>query len=564
MNRVEQKYANDRRKTSAKLSKDRLKLEKALQSDVAGTMSNSAKQQKIILGKLKSDSGKISVDQASTIVKQARKARDGSISAANSKYKKVMNAADQEYFVTGSISKKQYESIKKKAEKQRDSAVSAANDQWHGTVKAAKKQAKGHADQVDWETGKVLGFWDKMGRGIATAWNWFTKLFTGKSSGVTFGQQGKQDKASTASSNKSGVHAYASGTSAHPGGDFVAGDGWKPEAIFTPDGQMAMSPAVPTLYKSMPAGTQVLNGDDTERMFSAKAYAKGTSGFWSSVSDYLGKGSDWVKGGASSAANYVMKKAGVSVGDLGDLTNFTKKTAVPAVKKLLGSAISKIAHSSGAAAMGDITGVNLPGSAKSWIAKGMKIAGVSGANWAKGLAVIAQHESGGNANSVNRWDSNAKAGHPSAGLMQMIKSTFMAHAVKGHTTWMNPIDQVASSVRYIQSRYGGINKVPGIVSMARGGAYRGYAKGTKKAGEWAKDVFSKKKKKDDPNGSPKISVGSQNRNTQINPTFNINITVNGSSDDGKNIGGSIAKQVRDEVEKILQQLVPIYDPGRLN
>jgi hypothetical protein len=567
MNQVEQKYANDRRKTSAKFSKSRLKLEKTLQSDVAGTMSNSAKQQKIILGKLKSDSGKISVDQASTIVKQARKARDGSISAANSKYKKVMDAADQEYFVTGSISKKQYESIKKKAEKQRDSAVSAANDQWHGTVSAAKKQAKGHVDQIDWETGKVLQWWDKMGRGISSVWNWFTKLFTGKSSGVTFGVQSKSSGKSSASSespkvNNPHIKKYATGTTAggHPGGDAWIGDNWQNEAIFTPDGKMSLSPAVPTLYKNLPAGTQVLNGNDTERIFSARAYAKGTDGFWGSIGDFLGKGFNWIKKGTSSAADYLLDKAGVgSVGDLGDLTHFTKKTAVPAVKKMLGSAISKIAHSSGAAAMGDIKGVNLPGSAKAWIAKGMKIAGVSGANWVKGLAVIAQHESGGNQSAVNRTDSNAKAGHPSAGLMQMIQSTFMAHAVKGHTTWMNPIDQVASAVGYIKSRYGGINGVPGIASMAKGGKYVGYAKGTKGAGAWAAKLFGGSKKKDDSQDKPSNLAISRNQATSINPTFNITINVNGN-DKGMS-ENKIARLVQEKIEAIFGDLRQTADTG---
>lgn len=559
LSQVEQKYSNDRRKISAKYSKSRLKLEETLQSDVAGAMSNSAKQQKIILGKLKSDSGKLSVQQASTIVKQAHKARDGSISAANKKYKKVMSAADQEYFVTGSISKKQYETIKEKAEKQRDSAVSAANEQWNGTVKAAKKQATGHADQVDWETGKVLGFWDKMGKGIAGAWNWFTKLFTGKSAGVTFGMQGKKTTTSTSteSSNKSGAHAYANGTSGHPGGNAILGDGGKPELWFTPQGAAGISPATPTFYQDMPAGTQVLNGEDTERTLGAKAYAKGTSGFWSSISDFLGKGYDWIKGGAASASNYLLKKAGVgSIGDLGDLTQFTKKTAMPAVKKLLGSAISNVAHSSG---MGDFAGVKVSGNVKQWIAAGMKLAGVSGGSWAKGLATIAQRESGGNPNAVNRWDSNAKAGHPSAGLMQMIKSTFMAHAVKGHTNWGNPIDQVAADVNYINARYGGISRVPGLVSMAKGGKYVGYAKGTQGAGNWFDRVFGKKKKKDDPDGSGNGSVGVvSNRPITINAPVTINIKVDGGD---ANVADKVGRQVREEIEKVFKNLTSLVDPG---
>ena len=38
--------------------------------------------------------------------------------------------------------------------------------------------------------------------------------------------------------------------------------------------------------------------------------------------------------------------------------------------------------------------------------------------------MIIQHESGGNPNAINNWDSNAAAGMPSKGLMQTIDPTF--------------------------------------------------------------------------------------------------------------------------------------------
>lgn len=576
INRIERNYSADRTVIAAKYDKQREKLEGRLKTAVVGTISQSAIEQKIILGKLKNDSGKLSEQQASTIVKHARSARDGAISAADKKYKSVLDRADKERYGTGSMSKQQYDAVIKKARAQRDDAVSAANDQWHDTVSAAKSQAKGHAQWLDWETGKVKDAWyNKITYYVGKAWNWLQNLFSGKSSSTasmanwgysTSGSSGSDtpSKASSATPKVNNPHVkkYAIGTTAggHPGGDFVAGDNWQQEAIFTPDGEMRLSPAYPTLYKNMPAGTQVLSGDDTEKMMSAKAYAKGTGGFWSSVGDYLGKGFSWIKNGASSAAGWVMNKFGVgNVGNLGDLTQFTKNTAMPAVKKLLGSAISNLAHSSGAADMGDIKGVNLPGSAKSWIAKGMKLAGVSGADWAKGLAVIAQHESGGNANAVNRWDSNAKAGHPSAGLMQMIQSTFMANAVKGHTTWMNPIDQVAASIKYIERRYGSISRVPGIASMARGGKYVGYAKGTPGAATWAAKLFGGSKKKEDGQDKSSNLAVSQNKATSINPVFNITINVNGN-DKGMS-ENKIARLVQEKVEAIFGDLRQTFDTG---
>lgn len=81
-----------------------------------------------------------------------------------------------------------------------------------------------------------------------------------------------------------------------------------------------------------------------------------------------------------------------------------------------------------------------------------------------------QTESGGNPNAINLWDSNAMAGIPSKGLMQVIDPTFNAYAKSPYNKniW-DPLSNIMASVRYSIARYG---------SLAN--AYRGvgYAKGT--------------------------------------------------------------------------------------
>lgn len=124
----------------------------------------------------------------------------------------------------------------------------------------------------------------------------------------------------------------------------------------------------------------------------------------------------------------------------------------------------------------DIPGTATPEQARRIIKHAMEIAGVSGNNWLHGLETIAAHESHFS-NTVNNWDSNAKAGHPSAGWFQMIEPTFKAYAKAGYSRWRNPLDQGISAIRYIKSKYGGINNVPGIVSLRHGGPYKGYANG---------------------------------------------------------------------------------------
>jgi hypothetical protein len=64
-------------------------------------------------------------------------------------------------------------------------------------------------------------------------------------------------------------------------------------------------------------------------------------------------------------------------------------------------------------------------------------------------------ESGGNPRAINLWDSNAKAGIPSKGLMQVIDPTFNAYAgpYRSLGIW-NPLANIYAAVAYALSRYG--------------------------------------------------------------------------------------------------------------
>jgi SLT domain-containing protein len=77
------------------------------------------------------------------------------------------------------------------------------------------------------------------------------------------------------------------------------------------------------------------------------------------------------------------------------------------------------------------------------------------ASWLGPISAMMQQESGGNPNIVNNWDSNAKAGTPSMGLMQVIGPTFTAYHQPGTSmNILDPIANIAAAVNYIQARYG--------------------------------------------------------------------------------------------------------------
>jgi len=97
---------------------------------------------------------------------------------------------------------------------------------------------------------------------------------------------------------------------------------------------------------------------------------------------------------------------------------------------------------------------------------------------ANGILRMIQAESGGNPRAINLTDSNARAGHPSQGLMQTIPSTFYAYAGalagRGIT---DPLANIYAGVNYALHRYGASMLARGG-NRTSGGAYAGYKTGT--------------------------------------------------------------------------------------
>ncbi|MFF3395899.1 transglycosylase SLT domain-containing protein [Streptomyces sp. NPDC002669] len=98
--------------------------------------------------------------------------------------------------------------------------------------------------------------------------------------------------------------------------------------------------------------------------------------------------------------------------------------------------------------------------------------------WIKeSLAVMARHgipgsyegihrnimrESSGNPRAINNWDSNAAAGTPSKGLLQIIDPTFRAYHVPGTSMdSYDPVANITAACNYAAARYGSIDNVNG-------------------------------------------------------------------------------------------------------
>lgn len=119
-----------------------------------------------------------------------------------------------------------------------------------------------------------------------------------------------------------------------------------------------------------------------------------------------------------------------------------------------------------------------PGNVQEWIKQAIEVLRQNGINVteadAQRIWQIIQHESGGNPNAINNWDSNAAKGTPSKGLMQCIDPTFNSYQLPGHGDIWNPVDNICAGVNYALSRYGSLANVPGIKATESGGGYVGY------------------------------------------------------------------------------------------
>ncbi|MFC0188492.1 phage tail tape measure protein [Fictibacillus aquaticus] len=290
---------------------------------------------------------------------------------------------------------------------------------------------------------------------------------------------------------------YAKGTNYHPGGPAIVGE--KGRELIHANGQTMLADGEQLI--NLPRGASVLPNKQTEALLSGlPAYAGGVGDFIKDTGKRAWEGTKRIADKTRDAAVDVggkLKDFGLDVWDyMSDPKALMKKVfdkigvgfppmdgGFGKIGKGIIDYIKTKATSFVGKKMDDTGGFdtkNVPGNVRKWIKAAIEATGVP-SSWLGGLTTIAMKESGGNPKAMNNWDSNAKKGTPSMGLMQTIRPTFDAHKMKGHGNILNPIDNAIAAIRYIKSRYGNIMNVPGLKSMSQGGPYKGYFEGARVA-----------------------------------------------------------------------------------
>lgn len=241
--------------------------------------------------------------------------------------------------------------------------------------------------------------------------------------------------------------SYATGTGALPTSQLalVGEEGF--ELAHTPHGYELLGAGGPEL-RFLGAGTSILTHEQSKAAIAMNGgkipgYAKGTGAkiedFIDNVGDKLGDAFDLVGKSASEIWETIKKSTGIDrmISSLEHpyFTYDRGKGSIHLAADSVGNFIKKMSDKF----MGKIGGSVSESLVKA--AAAMMHTSVSGGDVSHILNVI-KHESGGRANAINLWDSNAKKGTPSKGILQFIDSTFRKYAMPGHTNIWNPLDQL--------------------------------------------------------------------------------------------------------------------------
>ena len=356
---------------------------------------------------------------------------------------------------------------------------------------------------------------------------------------------------------------YAKGTDGHKGGNALVNDGRGAELVQMPNGSSFIPRGKNVFLPNAPVGMKVLPANQTAKLMGRKTptfnYAKGTGNI--DIWDYLDDSKGLVNSVSDKFVNY---------DDVSGLSKHLSKGMVGTIKSGMVGYVSKLYDEMGALSLANYDPSKGVEQWRTTVIRALKMEDQYSPRNVNLTLYQMQTESGGNPKAINLWDSNAKAGIPSKGLMQVIDPTFKAYARAGfNKNIYDPLSNILASVRYAVSRYGSLGKAYRGVGYANGGIATSPSIFGEDGAEMAIPLSRNKRKQGInlwnktgsllgmPQYSPDSDIGTYNtsnivENNTYSPQFTVNIS--GSNDDR-----TMARKVKTWIKESLQETFDSID-----
>ncbi|WBF77313.1 tape measure protein [Lacticaseibacillus rhamnosus] len=371
---------------------------------------------------------------------------------------------------------------------------SALSDYWNGMKKIVSDVFGGIHDIIKSVLGAIGDVWNSAWSGMksffgsiwdgiknaaADGMNAVINVINGAISGINWVWEKFTGK--DALKKLSPVHFATGGTVTQKMHLVMVNDGtgpdWK-ELYQLPNGQIGMSQQR-NATGLLPEGTRIFNGKETKAIMNMAGVEHydlggvigGVGKFFSGAWDKLEAVGDWLANPIGKVTDLI--KSSIS-GISGGVEMFSN-LAGGVIDKLTGSVVDWFKKE--LKKLQDTLGANPGGSGverwKPYVIQALKANGFDASAYqvAAWMRVI-QRESNGNPRAINLWDSNAKAGIPSMGLVQTIGPTFNAYKFPGHNDVYNGYDDLLAGIHYMKAIYGS-----GSSAFARVSGPEGYANG---------------------------------------------------------------------------------------
>ncbi|MGU9560081.1 phage tail tape measure protein [Lactiplantibacillus pentosus] len=472
VNRTSKKYAKKRQSIVSAYAKKYADKESDLAKTISKTLTSSSKKQEAIMSKLKSSNGKISKQMADKLISESYRTAKKNIQQAEDDYKSEKKTAANKRDDIIAFAKKTYTGNSDYAVKMRKKLTDEANTQYKNSVSAAKQTKEKTESQISAQEKSVVKTAKSQSKGVTTHMvkqgnntieaagkgasgssnifsgfiKWLSKIkwLTGVS-----GSTAKYNATMT----KVGGMTYAKGT----GNGTVGKTG---TALVGEEGtELAYSPTRGTMRLLGTQGAEVTQAYSDEHILNAKDSAKVLNGGYGEgkVLPGFASGTDTL----SSFVKSLTKNASKIYKSLSETVKSAISHPIKTVEKMLSGMTSIkvpnkgwVKSSTWNKAYNNVGKSVIKNAEKSFKKLASAINGGSSGNannptgsgvtrWkpvikkvaanmnvdltSSGMSAVLsriKQESNGSATVENDWDSNAKAGTPSIGLLQYIQPTF--------------------------------------------------------------------------------------------------------------------------------------------